>query len=276
MFRRWRTRRQEAAWAAAGATGSQPGPEDAVPEPALPTRSRHGWRESGPVLVLRSAHPKQALLTAAGVAAAAALAGRELREVGLVFATVLVGQAMVGWHNDLVDRKRDRADERPRKPLAEGSLDPGTVWFTIACGALLVVPLAISSGLVAGAAYLIALAVGLLGNLLFRRGWLSWLTWAVSFGLYPAYLSYGGWGGEFRGDPPEISVTVLAALLGVCVHVLRALPGLVQDNSNGFRHVPLRLALKIGAPRLMYLAIVATALVVAGLVVTGAQVGLSQ
>jgi len=230
----------------------------------------------GPVLLLRAAHPRQALLTALAVAGVAALDGRVLREVGVVFATVLVGQAMIGWHNDLVDRSRDQDDERPRKPLADGSLEPGTVWFAVACGALLVVPLSITSGVVAGAAYLVALLVGLLGNVLFRGGWLSWLTWAVSYALYPAYLSYGGWGGAYRGDPPEIAITALAGVLGVCVHVLRALPGLVQDNRRGRRHLPLRLALKIGAPRLLYLTIAATVLVVAGLAVVGTQVGLSQ
>ena len=45
-------------------------------------------------------------------------------------------------------------------------------------------------------------------------------------------------------------MTVLAALLGVGVHVLRALPGLVADNEDGWRHLPLRLALRTGAPRL--------------------------
>jgi hypothetical protein len=62
----------------------------------------------------------------------------------------------------------------------------------------------------------------------------------------------------------------------VCVHVLRALPGLVQDNRSGRRHLPLRLALRIGAPRLLYLTIALTLLVVGGLVATGIEVGLSR
>jgi 4-hydroxybenzoate polyprenyltransferase len=255
-----------------------PATEPVTPAPtpvATTTRSR-SLGKLGPVLLLRAAHPRQALLTALAVAAAAAVSGRAAREIGVVFATVLVGQAMIGWHNDVVDRKRDLADERPGKPDADGSLDPGTVWFAIACGALLVVPLSFTSGLTAGGAYLIALAVGLLGNVLFRRGWLSWLTWAVSYALYPAFLSYGGWGGDALGDAPEISVTVLAGALGVCVHFLRALPGLVADNRNGFRHLPLRVALRVGAPRLLYLSIAATVLVVAGLVVAGATVGLGR
>jgi len=246
-----------------------------APTPSTP-RTRRTWREAGPLLVLRAAHPKQALLTAAGVAASAALVGRPTRELGLVFATVLVGQAMVGWHNDLVDQARDAANETPRKPVAEGLIEPGTLWFAIACAALLVVPLSIANGVTAGSAYLAILVVSLIGNVLFRKGWLSWLTWAVSYGLYPAFLSYGGWGGAAFGEPPEIAITALAALLGVCVHILRALPGLVADNRNGLRHLPLRLALRIGAPRLLWITIVLTALVVAALLVTGNRVGLAQ
>jgi 4-hydroxybenzoate polyprenyltransferase len=301
MLLRRRARRKEAARAAATPTGSpseptreplesvesapaeapvaEPAPAEPEPapaQPARPTRSRRGWREAGPLLVVRAAHPKQALVTAAGVAAAAALAGRPTRELGLVFVTVLVGQTIVGWHNDLVDRARDAANETPRKPVAEGLLEPGTLWFLIACAALLVVPLSIANGVTAGSAYLLALAVCLMGNVVFRKGWLSWLTWAVSFGLYPAFLSYGGWGGATVGEPPEISITVLAALLGVCVHFLRALPGLVADNRDGYRHVPLRIALRTGAARLLWITIVATVLVVAALLYTGSQVGLAQ
>jgi hypothetical protein len=251
-------------------------PPDAPPAATTADAPRRTWRQSVPLSLLRAAHPGQAILTAAGMAAAGALAGRPARELGLIFATVLVGQAMVGWHNDVVDRARDAADETPGKPVAQGFVEPGTVWFAIACAALVVVPLSVANGVTAGIAYLIALFVSLMGNLLFRKGWLSWLTWAVSYALYPAFLSYGGWGGAALGNPPEISITVLAALLGVCVHFLRALPGLVADNRNGFRHLPLRIALRTGAPRLLWITIVLTALVVAALLVTGSRVGLAQ
>jgi len=264
------------------ATASEPTRQPATEPAATPTptpapaRTRRTWREAGPLLVLRAAHPKQAFLTAAGLAAAAALAGRPTRELGLVFVTVLVGQAIVGWHNDLVDRTRDAANEVPGKPIAEGLLEPGTVWFAIACATLLVVPLAIANGVAAGIAYLLAVAVSLVGNLTFRKGWLSWLPWAVSYGLYPAFLSYGGWGGATEGNPPEISITVLAALLGVCVHFLKALPGLVADNRDGYRHLPLRVALRTGAPRLLWITIVLTVVDVAALLYVGSVVGLAQ
>jgi len=229
-----------------------------------------------PVQLVRAAHPLHALATALVLGGAALVSGRPLREGVLVAATVLVGQAVVGWHNDLVDRHRDAAHARPGKPLATGSLEPGTVWFAVACGVLLVVPLALGSGVTAGCAYLLSVAVALLGNVALRRTAWSFLPWAVSYGLLPAFLSYGGWGGQADGDPPTVVMTVLAALLGVAVHVLLALPDLVDDNADGLRHLPLRLALRTGAPRLMVVTIVVTVFLAASIVVAGLTVGLRQ
>jgi hypothetical protein len=229
-----------------------------------------------PVQLLRAAHPRQALLTAAGLALAAALSDRAPREVGLVAVTVLVGQALLGWDNDLVDETADRADERSDKPLAGGTLDRGTLGFWLACSLLLVIPLSLSGGIDAGLAYLLSLAVGVLGNRLLRTGTLSWLPWALAFALYPAYLSYGGWGGGADGQPPTIAMTVAAAFLGIGVHVLVSLRGLVDDNRAGRRHVPLRLALRLGAPRLLVLACLYCALVIGVVAVVGGTVGLSQ
>ena len=194
----------------------------------------------------------------------------------MVLATAVVGQAVLGWTNDLVDRRRDVADERDDKPVAQGLLAPGDLAFVLACAVLLVVPLAMSHGTWAGISYLSALALGVLGNIVLRHGWLSWLPWAASFAVYPAFLAYGGWAGEGRDAPPELVVAGLAAALGVCVHVLVALPGLVLDHEAGRRHLPLRLGLRVGAARLLWGTVALTALVLAGLLVAGAQVGLRQ
>ncbi len=58
--------------------------------------------------------------------------------------------------------------------------------------------------------------------------------------------------------------------------MLVSLPGLVLDNENGLRHLPLRIALRVGAAKLLWGTVVATALVLVGLLVAGAQVGLRQ
>lgn len=255
-----------------GTTGTPTVADSPQPTDSAPGRLAH----FAPWLYLRSAHPKLGLVSALALAGAAALSGRSTAAVGMVLVTVLVGQAMLGWTNDLVDRRRDASNERLGKPIAQGLLDPGDVSFAVSVGLLLVVPLAISHGVWAGLSYLAALAVGLLGNLVLRGGWLSWVPWAVSFALYPAFLAYGGFAGDGHDTPPEIAITALAAALGVCVHVLVALPGLVLDHENGIRHLPLRLALRVGAAKLLWATVVVTALVLAGLLVAGAQVGLRQ
>jgi hypothetical protein len=226
------------------------------------------------LLLVRAAHPRQALLTAAAVATAAAIAGRPLREVALVAATVLVGQAVLGWADDLADRGRD-ARHRPEKPMSGGALDPGTVWFALTCGVLLVVPLAVSHGRRAALAYLCLLLVAATGDWLLHATVLSFVPWAVSFSFYPAFLAFGGWNGVGTTTPPTVTMTLLAAALGLGVHLLTALPGLVHDHEEGERSLPLLLALRIGTPRLLVVATVYTGLVVVGILIAGRAVGLT-
>lgn len=241
------------------------------------SRARRGFELQRflPVALIRASHPRQAVVTSAVVAGAAAVAGRPTREVGLVLATVLVGQVVLGWHNDLVDAARDRSHDRTGKPIAQGYVEPGTVWFATACGVLLVVPLSISHGLAAGIAHLALLGVALLTNagLLRRTRW-SYLPWMASFAMWPAFLAYGGWGGDGPETEPTILMTALAALLGIGVHLLTSLPGLVDDNKDGIRHFPLRLALRTGAPRLLVISAVYTAAVTVAILMAGVSDGL--
>lgn len=221
-------------------------------------------------------HPLPTAAMTIALTVAAALTGRSGVECALVAATILSGQLTVGWINDVVDRESDARVGRQDKPVAMGWIDPGTVTFATACAVLLVIPLSIANGTVAGIAHLAAVASAWTYDFWFKRNALSWLPYAVSFGLLPAFLSYGGLGGGLHGGPPTIVMTVLAALLGVGIHFLNALPDLVQDNETGVRHLPLRIALKIGAPKLLYISMAWTVLVAAGIVVTGLTVGLSQ
>jgi 4-hydroxybenzoate polyprenyltransferase len=210
------------------------------------------------------------------VAVAAALTGRPLLEVGLVAATVLSGQLTVGWLNDVLDRHRDRQVGRRDKPVAMGWVDPGTVTFAIAVVVLALVPLSIANGTYAGLAHLAAVASAWLYNLWFKRSALSWLPYAVSFGLLPAFLSYGGLGGGLHGGPPTWTMTALAALLGVGIHFLNVLPDLVQDHQTGVRHLPLRIALRIGAPKLLWISTTFTIAVSAGIVMAGLAEGIRR
>ena len=228
-----------------------------------------------PALAL-AGHPFQGLLIAAGTALAAALSGRALREVGVVFAAVLLGRLTYGWLNDVADRRRDIAVDRDDKPLAREWLDPGSLTFATAVGVCFLVPLSITTGVVSGVAHLLSVLAAWTYNTRIKTTPLSFLPWAVSFGLLPAYLSYGGWGGDYKGTPPTVAVTLLAALLGVCVHLLDALPDLVVDNRNKLRSLPLVLGLRLGATRLLAISTGLTALALVGLVVAGLTVGLAQ
>ena len=235
-------------------------------------RTRHSLL---PPLVLAS-HPLPTVAMTVGLTIAAALTGRSLAECGLVALTVLTGQLTIGWLNDVVDASRDRAAGRTDKPVALGSIDPGTVNFAIACAVLLVIPLSVANGTAAGVAHLGFVTAGWVYNLVLKRTVLSWLPFAVGFGLLPAFLSYGGSGGGIHGAPPTWVMTVLAALLGVGIHFLNALPDLVEDNKAGLRHLPLRLALRVGAPRLLLISIVFTVVVSAAILVSALTVGVRQ
>ena len=225
------------------------------------------------VLLLLAAQPRHVVGTAVGLGAAAAVAGRPLREVALVVATVLVGQGIVGWADDLTDRRRDERHQ-PAKPLVRG-LDPGTVWFALTCAVLLVVPLSVAHGRRAGLAYLAVVVVSAVGDRFLHARVLSFLPWMVSFGLYPAFLAYGGWNGVGTTTPPTVVMTALAAALGLGVHLLSALPGLVADHEEGERSLPMVLALRTGTPRLLLIACVYTALVVVAIFVAARTVGLT-
>ena len=218
--------------------------------------------------LLRAAHPKQALATAAALTVAAALSGRSHALALLIlFVAALLGQAIQGWHNDITDEARDRAREAPGKPIADGTVYPGTAWFLIVLCTLAVVPLSVASGRLAGACYLGAVVIGCLANRVLRSSVLSFVPWAAQFALYAWVITDGGWGGRGSGETPQPIVVALLALLGVGVHLLLSSRGLVADHEDGMRNLPLRLALKLGANRLLIVSAVFSAAVLVALLI---------
>ncbi|MDQ6687081.1 MAG: UbiA family prenyltransferase [Actinomycetota bacterium] len=230
---------------------------------------------AGQVLsILRSSHPLQALVFGTAIALAAVLSGRPLREALVAGVAVLLAQAALGLGNDVADREYDAAGKVPGKPIAEGLVPVGNATFVIAILVLLVIPLSLQNGIAAGLFLLAALLVGYVHNRwLHRRAW-SWVGWLLTFGLLAPYLSFGGWGSTHHGSAPTVAVTLAAAAVGVGVHFLTTLPDLVQDNDSGSRNLPLRVALKTGAPRLLAISAVMTAGSAVALVVSALTVGL--
>lgn len=226
--------------------------------------------------VLRCAHPKQAVLLALAVGVLAHLDGRPAREALSAAAAVLVVQLSLGLSNDLNDADHDYRAQTANKPLASGlvAATSASYWMTVLV--LLAVPLSVQSGTVAGAALLATLPIGWVHNRWLHRTAFSFLGWTLSFALVPAFLSYGGWAGTLHGDAPTWAVTAAAAAVGFCAHFATSLGDLVADNKSGARALPLRVALKIGAPRLLFLTLVLGAASVAGLVAAGLTAGLRQ
>lgn len=224
--------------------------------------------------LLRTAHPLQAVATATGLTAAAALSGRD-RALSLVvvFGTVLLGQAIQGWHNDLTDQRRDAARQASGKPIATGGVDRGNAWFALIVATLAVIPLAVANGRVAGGCYLAAVLVGCVANRFLRGSVLSFLPWAVQFALYAFFVTEGGWAGVGSGNAPRPVVVVLLALVGVGVHLLLASRGLVADHEDGLRSLPLRVALRIGANRLLIVGVVFTVAAVVALLIVAQGAG---
>lgn len=234
-------------------------------------------RRTGQLRALaRCSHPRQAVALGVAIGVLAALSGRPLREALSAGGAVLVVQLLLGLGNDVSDEEYDRRAGREDKPLAMGDIPRGNVTYAIMVLLLVAIPLSLQNGGVAGAALLVTVLVGGAHNRWLHRGALSWLGWVVTFALLPAFLAYGGWGGGLHGAPPTWQVTVAAGAVGLCLHFLTTLPDLVQDHAAGVRNLPLRIALRTGAPVLLWITLVATVIALAALAVAGLSVGLRQ
>jgi 4-hydroxybenzoate polyprenyltransferase len=226
--------------------------------------------------VVRCMHPKQSLLLAVLIGALAAADGRPPREFFAAAAAVLLVQLSLGLSNDISDQAHDYRAQTPRKPIAGGRVDAGTASYLLMVLVLLSVPISTLNGATAAGALLLTLPIGWIHNRWLHRTAFSFVGWTASAALYPAFLAYGGWAGTVHGDAPTWAVTAAAAAVGFCAHLVTSLGDLVDDNKSGARTLPLQIALRTGAPRLLFVTIVLTAAAVAGLVVAGLTVGLRQ
>ncbi|MFI1653318.1 UbiA family prenyltransferase [Streptomyces sp. NPDC020472] len=215
--------------------GSRPTTDEGTHRLAVPAVP---GRRGLPVVVglLKASHPVPAAAVTLLAALLAAASGLDFGPGAGAVAAVAAGQLSIGWCNDRLDLRRDRAAGRRDKPLATGAARPGTVG-TAACLALLVcVPLSLGRGLPAGAVHLGCVAAGWTYNLWLKRTVLSWLPYAVAFGLLPAFLTLA-----LPGRPwPPLWLTAAAALLGTGAHFANVLPDIDDDLAAGVRGLPQR------------------------------------
>ncbi|MFF2198617.1 hypothetical protein ACFVXK_37500, partial [Streptomyces sp. NPDC058157] len=108
----------------------------------MPVRSRAFPLPAVPVGgLLRSCHPLPAAAVTVFAAVLAAAAGRGAAGTALTAGAVAAGQLSVGWSNDRLDLRRDRAAGRRDKPLATGGVPAAAVTAAALTALALCVPL---------------------------------------------------------------------------------------------------------------------------------------
>jgi len=240
-------------------------------------QARAGVHKEGQLgLLVIAAHPIQAIVLGGLVGALALLSDRTLGQAVVAGLAVVIVQLALGLHNDVCDVALDRKAGRTSKPIAAGDLPSGNATYVAIVLLVLAIPVSLQSGTVAGVALLATLPIGYVHNRILHRTFASFLGWMATFALYPVFLAYGGWGGGRHGDDPTWQFIVVFALVGLCAHLATSLPDLVADNAAGVKSLPLRIALKTGAPRLLVVTVVLSVLVLAAVIVVGLDPGLRQ
>ena len=215
------------------------------------------------VALARATHPGPTLAVVVLSLLLGVAAGMDAARLTLVGLAVLAGQLSVGWSNDLLDERRDRAVGRPDKPLAAGEVSTDTVRVACAVAVLAAVVLSLACGLVAGSVHLLCVASAWAYNAGVKATVWSWVPYAVSFGGLVVFVS-------LAAEPPSLPpwwMPLAGALLGVGAHLLNVLPDLAEDERTGVRGLPHR----IGARRLPA---VATSVLVAASVVVVVGTGM--
>lgn len=186
---------------------------------------------------MRAAHAGPALVvTMLGVLLATGL-GLPADRVGLVALAVLTSQLSIGWSNDWLDERRDRAAGRIDKPLVVGRLRPGTVRAAALAALVVTLPVGWLLGPAAAAVHLTNTAAGWGYNLGLKATAWSWSPYAVAFGGLPAFAALA----DRPAQAPTGWAVAAGALLGVGAHLLNALPDLESDAATGVRGLPHRL-----------------------------------
>jgi 4-hydroxybenzoate polyprenyltransferase len=190
-----------------------------------------------------SCHPIPSLAVTALTAGLAALAGLPAGRGVLVTVAVFTGQLSIGWSNDFIDAERDRAVDRADKPLAAGELAPRIAGIAAVVALILTVVLSAVLGWPGGAAVLGTAACGWAYNLGLKATAVSWLPYAIAFGLLPAVVTLS----DSPPRWPPAWALAAGALLGVAAHLANVLPDLNYDDATGIRGLPHRLGAKTTA-----------------------------
>ncbi|MQS08734.1 hypothetical protein FNX48_016545 [Streptomyces sp. IF17] len=205
-------------------------------------------------------HPLPVVAVTAVTAGLAVAVGHAPGGTLLVTAAVLAGQLSVGWLNDLVDADRDARVGRTDKPVARGLVSRRAVAVATVLAAGTALALSVAAGLLAAAAHLIALVFAWAYDLGVKSTRWSVVSYAVSFGLLPAFVVLA-----LPGAPwPPWWLPAAGALLGCAAHFLNVLPDLADDAAVGVRGLPHRWGAAVSRAVAGFLVLGAAVLLVTG------------
>jgi 4-hydroxybenzoate polyprenyltransferase len=181
--------------------------------------------------VVTATHFPQALAMVLLMTVATAVSGGTWLSVALVFFASAAGQATVGWTNDVHDAEADRAAGRITKPTVRGDVHPDDLRLPIVVSVILTVPLSfLAAGWWGGAAHIAAVGSALVYNFFLARTVWSWVPYAVSFALMPAFVAQASGPALW----PTVPITLLSVLVGVTAHILNAIPDIDVDRESGW------------------------------------------
>jgi 4-hydroxybenzoate polyprenyltransferase len=183
--------------------------------------------------LVRAAHAVPGASVTLLIGAATVARGAGPAEAALAVASTAASQLSVGWSNDFLDLEEDRAAGRTAKPLVSGEVAPGTVWAGARIAAAASVGSAAALGIAPAGAMAVALAAAWGYNLGLKRTPLSWLPYAVAFGLASVFVWLVA-----DGTLPPGWVPAATAGLGVAGHLTNVLPDLEVDRGARARGLP--------------------------------------
>lgn len=217
-------------------------------------------------------HPGPSVTVTVVITALAAAAGRDAAGLAVVAAAALTGQLSVGWCNDANDANRDRDAARTGKPTVRGDVSAGFLWRAAIVALVATIGLSfLAAGPVGGTAHVVAVLSAWAYNLLLKTTVFSALPYAVSFGLVPAFVTYG----LTPPSPPPAWLVVACALLGVSAHLANAIPDVHSDELVGAGGVVAAVGVRIASIAALVCLVAAVGLLAAHLdVAPGVAVGI--
>jgi hypothetical protein len=147
----------------------------------------------------------------------------------LLALTILAGQLVVGWSNDLIDMGSDKMANRLEKPLVSGDLHRETLHSFLVGDLLLLFGLTFFGpiGILAGLLHFSAVFAALIYNYKLKNSSYSFVPYVYAFGLLPAaiYIS--------AHHHIQYWMVIIGASFGIGSHFANVLKDWETDTGNG-------------------------------------------